>query len=104
MGGLTQVKDAYRDQLRIPGVDTIRQDMWYAIRAMRRNLTFTVVVASTLAIALGANTAVFSVLNGVLLKPLAYPNADELVALRLTAPGAPGLADGLRLSPSLYRT
>ena len=104
MGGLTQVKEAYRDQLRIPGVDTIRQDVWYALRAMRRNLTFTVVVASTLAIAIGANTTVFSVLNSVLLKPLAYPKADELVALRLRAPGAPGLADGLRLSPSLYRT
>ena len=71
---------------------------------MRRNVTFTVVVVSTLAIGIGANTAVFSVVNSVLLKPLSYPRADELVALRLSAPGAPGLADGLSLSPSMYRT
>ncbi len=104
MGGVTQIQDAYRDQLRIPVVDAIRQDVRHAARAMRRNATFTVVVVSTLAIGIGANTTVFSVLNSVLLRPLAYPKADELVALKLSAPGAPGLADGLRLSPSMYRT
>src|SRR5207249_10708787 len=69
-----------------------------------RYLTFALLVASTLAIGIGANTTVFSVLNSILLKPLAYANPDELVALKLSAPGAPGLADGLRLSPSMYRT
>ena len=90
IGGLTQVKDAYRDQLRIPGVDTIRQDVRYAVRAMRHNVTFNLVAVATLAIGIGANTAVFSVVNSVLLKPLSYPRADELVALRLGAPGAQG--------------
>jgi len=104
MGGLTQIKDAYRDQLRLPAVETIWQDVRYAVRAMRRSVTFTVVVVSTLAIGIGANTTVFAVLDSVLLQPLAYPTADELVALKLSAPGAPGLADGLRLSPSMYRT
>jgi predicted permease len=83
---------------------TIRQDVRYAIRAMRRNITFTAVVVLTLALGIGANTAVFSVLNSVLLEPLSYPRAEELVALRQIAPGAPGLADGLSLSPSMYRT
>jgi hypothetical protein len=104
MGGLTQVKEAYRDQLRIPVIDRIRQDIRYAARAMRRNVTFTAVVVLTLAIGIGANTTVFSVVNNVLLEPLSYPHADELVALRLNAPGAPGLTDGLRLSPSMFRT
>ena len=104
IGGLTQVKDAYHDQLRIPGVDTIRQDVRYAVRAMRHNVTFNLVAVATLAIGIGANTAVFSVVNSVLLKPLSYPRAEELVALRISAPGAPGLTDGLRLSPSMYRT
>jgi predicted permease len=104
MGGLAQVREAYRDQLRIPIADTIRQDVRYAVRAMRRNPSFTVVVVLTLALGIGANTAVFSVLDGVLLKPLPYPRPDQLMALRQVAPGAAGLADGLGLSPSMYLT
>jgi putative ABC transport system permease protein len=107
MGGLTQVQDAYRDQLTVPVIDALWQDVRYALRAMRRNLTFTMVVVLTLAVGIGANTAVFSVINSILLKPLPYPQAEELVALRQSAPGAEGLAGssgGLNLSPSMYLT
>src|ERR1700729_4643017 len=68
---------------------------------------FTAAALLTIAIGIGANTAVFSVVNGVLLKPLNYPNAEQLVSLHQIAPGAPGLADfenGLHLSPSMYFT
>src|SRR5260370_7552336 len=61
----------------------------------------------TIAIGIGANAAVFSVVNSGLLKPLNYPNAEQLVSLHQIAPGAPGLADfesGLHLSPSMYFT
>ena len=106
MGGLTQVQETYRDQLTIPVIDALWQDVRYAGRVMRHNLTFTVVVVLTLALGIGANTAVFSVLNSVLLKPLPYPRAEELVALRQIAPGAAGSSssDGLSLSPSMYLT
>jgi putative ABC transport system permease protein len=88
-------------------LDSLSRDLRYAVRAMRRNPTFTVVVVLTLALGIGANTAVFSVLNSVLLKPLSYPRAEELVALRQIAPGATGSAsasDALNLSPSMYLT
>jgi predicted permease len=87
-------------------LDSLRRDLLYAGRTMRHNVTFTVVVVLTLGFGIGANTAVFSVLDGVLLKPLPYPQAEELVALRHIAPGAAGSSssDGLSLSPSMYLT
>jgi len=62
---------------------------------------FTAIVLITLAIGIGANTAVFSVLNGVLIKPLPYPRAEELVSIWHSAPGA-GFKDGnLNVSPTM---
>src|SRR6185503_17071515 len=87
-------------------LDSLSGDLLYAVRAVRRNPTFTVVVVLTLAVGIGAHTAVFSVLDSVLLKPLSYPRAEELVALRQTAPGVAGSTSsgGLNLSPSMYVT
>jgi hypothetical protein len=88
-------------------LDALGRDLLYALRGLPRNPTFTVVALLTLAIGIGANTAVFCVLNSVLLKPLPYPRPEQLVALRQVAPGAAGLAsfrDNLLLSPSMYFT
>jgi predicted permease len=77
------------------------------MRTLRRNPTFAGAAILTLALAIGANTAVFTVVNSVLLKPLPYPRADELVDMRQVAPGAPGVASltgGLDLSASMYFT
>jgi hypothetical protein len=57
------------------------------LRRLGRAPTFTAVTLLTLAIGIGANTAIFSVVEGVLLKPLPYPHPEELVALKHTAPG-----------------
>src|SRR5262245_32471621 len=80
------------------------------VRGLRRNPTFTTAALLTLAIAIGANTAVFSVVNGVLLNPLPYPEPDSLVSILTRAPGAPnapGATGGIQDMPesaSMYTT
>ena len=82
-------------------------DLKLVARRLSRSPGFALTVLLTLSIGIGANTAVFSVVDSVLLKPLPYPRSDRLVTLSLQAPGAAGLAsfrDGLLLSPSMFLT
>ncbi len=88
-------------------IDSLARDTRQAVRGLRRSPLFTLVAVLTLAIGIGATTAVFSVVDGVLLKPLPYPDSDGLVAVWHDAPGAAGLAGvagGLNLSPSMMVT
>jgi predicted permease len=88
-------------------LDSLANDLRYSVRTLARSPMFTATALLTLAIGIGANAAVFSVLNSVLLRPLHYPEAGQLVFLHQDAPGAAGLAnasDGLPLSPSMYFT
>ena len=80
-GGLEQVKQAVRDSSTGVFVDTLIQDMRYAFRTLSRNSSFSLVVVLTLALAIGANTAIFTVVDGVLLKALPYPDPDRLLML-----------------------
>jgi hypothetical protein len=63
------------------GLETISRDLLYALRTLRRNPIFAIVAILTLALAMGANTTIFSVVHAVLLKPLAYRNPDRLVQI-----------------------
>ncbi len=88
-------------------LESLRVDLKHVCRRLRRSPGFAITVMLTLAIGIGANTAVFSVLNSVLLRPLPYPEPQQLVSLHINAPGAPGLAEfrnELRLSASMYFT
>ena len=64
----------------------------HVLRRLARAPMFTIITALTLAVGIGANSAIFSVINGILLKPLPYPHADELIELSHAAPGV-NLAD-----------
>ncbi|MGH8638627.1 MAG: ADOP family duplicated permease, partial [Burkholderiales bacterium] len=108
LGNVTSVREEVYRMNTIAFLDTVSHDIRHGLRLLRRSPTFTLVALLTLAIGIGANTAVFSVVNSVLLKPLPYPKAQELVAVAHTAPGFGGLSsisgDLLRLSASMFVT
>ena len=106
-GNVTLLEERSREVWQWPAFDSILADLKFAFRRLRKSPGFAATVLLTLAIGIGANTTVFSVVNGILLKPLPYPGSEQLVSLWLDAPGAGGLANfssGLQLSASMYFT
>jgi predicted permease len=93
-GGITQAKEIHREVRSFTWPDDLRQDVSYSFRRLIKDPGFTLIAVATLALAVGANTAIFSVVNGVLLNPLPYPAPDQLFAVYSRT------ADGPRASSS----
>jgi len=106
-GNTALVETRSREVWQWSWIESLLADLRLALRRLIKSPGFAATVLLTLSIGIGANTAVFSVVDSVLVKPLPYPDSDRLVSLTLNAPGAAGLASfqkGLPLSGSMYFT
>ncbi len=97
LGGVTQLQEAHRNARGLPFVEEYARDIRYAVRGFRRQPGFTAIAVLTLAIGIGANAAVFSLVHGILVRPLAYQNPEALMSVaRADAGPAPARWISLR--------
>src|SRR4029077_6086153 len=85
-GGVEQTKELYREQRRLPFIDTLLQDLRFALRMLVKKPGWALVAIATLAVGIGATSAVFSVVDRILFRSLPYAQEERLVSFGLLAP------------------
>jgi putative ABC transport system permease protein len=103
-GNLIARREEIYQMNRIGWLDSLGSDFRYALRGLRHQPTFTATALLTLALGIGANTAIFGVIDSILIRPLAYPHAEALVGVWHTAPGFGSFGENLECTPSMYFT
>jgi predicted permease len=88
-GGLQQIRERYHDQKGLPMLETTFQDLRYGLRVLAANRSFTAMAVISLALGIGANSAIFSLLYALMFRPLPVPNPGELVQVNITIEGKP---------------
>jgi putative ABC transport system permease protein len=86
-GGVEAMKEEYRDQKGLPFLETLAQDLRYAFRQLAASPGFALIAIATMALGVGATTAIYSVIDATLLHPLPYPHPSELVRIDANLPG-----------------
>jgi len=80
-GGVTQIRETYRQQRGIPMLETLNRDLRFAFRQLWKSPGFAITAILTLALGVGANTAIFTLIDSIVLRPLPFPNQDKLVTI-----------------------
>jgi len=94
LDGMEQTKEPVRDVRSIPFLETLLQDVRFGLRMLRKNSVLTMVAVLTLALGIGANTAIFTLLYGLVLRSLRAANAGELVEVGIASSAVPDDAGG----------